>query len=119
MSGSRDLIEEYLSDLRARLELAAGEAELVVAEAEDHLRETEACGLAMGMTEQEAQLAAISAFGSVAAVVRAHAARPAGFVRGRTPAAILGDLILAGWKLAGAGLIAIGISGLVVLAMNL
>jgi hypothetical protein len=119
MSDSRDRIEEYLSDLQARLELAPEEAELVVAEAEDHLRETAACGLATGMTEHEAQLAAISAFGSVAAVVRAHASRPAGFIRGRTPAAILGDLILAGWKLAGTGLIAVGISGLVVLLMNL
>src|SRR5215469_7429891 len=118
MSDPRDLVEAYLSDLRARLELDPEEAELVVAEAEDHLRETAACGLATGMTEHEAQLAAISAFGSVAAVVRAHASRPAGFIRGRTPAAILGDLILAGWKLAGAGLIAIGISGLVVALMN-
>jgi hypothetical protein len=119
MSDPRDLIEEYLSDLRARLELAPEEAELVLAEAEDHLRDTAAWGLATGMTEHEAQLAAISAFGPVTAVVRAHASRLAGFSRGRTPAAILGDLILAGWKLAGIGLIAVGISGLVVLLMNL
>jgi hypothetical protein len=119
MSDPRDLIEEYLSDLRDSLELAPPEAGLVVAEAEDHLRETAAAGLATGMTEHEAQQAAISAFGPVAAVVRAHASRPAGFVRGRTPAAILGDLVLAGWKLAGTGLIAVGISGLVVLLMNL
>lgn len=119
VSGPRDLIGEYLSDLRRRLELAPDEAALVVTEAEDHLRETEACGLAAGMTEHEAQLAAISAFGSVTAVVRAHASRLAGFTRGRTPAAILGDLTLAGWKLAGIGLIAVGISGLVVLLMNL
>jgi len=119
VSEPRDLIGEYLSDLRRRLELAPDEAALVVTEAEDHLRETEACGLAAGMTEHEAQLAAISAFGSVAAVARAHASRLAGFTRGRTPAAILGDLILAGWKLAGIGLIAVGISGLVVLLMNL
>jgi len=118
MSDPRDLIEEYLSDLRARLELAPEEAGLVVAEAEDHLRETAASGLAIGMTEHAAQLAAISAFGSVTAVVRAHASRPAGFIRGRTPAAVLGDLILAAWKLAGAGLIAVGISGLVVALMN-
>jgi hypothetical protein len=118
MSGPRDRIEEYLSDLRASLELAPDEAELVVAEAEDHLRETAACGLATGMTEHEAQLAAISAFGSVTAVVRAHASRPAGFIRGRTPAAILADLVLASWKLAGTGLIAVGVSGLVVLLMN-
>jgi hypothetical protein len=119
VSGPHDLIEEYLSDLRASLELGSEEAGLVVAEAEDHLRETAAFGLAAGMTEHEAQLAAISAFGSVSAVVRAHASRPADFLRGRTPAAILGDLILASWKLAGTGLIAVGISGLVVLVMNL
>src|SRR5277367_3749424 len=105
MSGARDLIGEYLSDLRAGLELAPDEAELVVAEAEDHLRETAACGLATGMTEHEAQQAAISAFGSIGAVVHAHASRPDDFIRGRTPAAILGDLVLAGWKLAGTGLI--------------
>ena len=119
VSDPRDLIEQYLSDLRARLELGSEEAGLVAAEAEDHLRETAACGLAAGMTEHEAQLAAISAFGPVSAVVRAHAARPAGFIRGRTPAAILGDLVLASWKLAGTGLIAVGLSGLVVLLMNL
>jgi hypothetical protein len=119
MSDPRDLIEDYLRDLRARLELDPESAGLVVAEAEDHLRETAACGLAAGMTEHEAQLAAISAFGSVTAVVRAHASRPAGFIRGRTPAAIFGDLILAGGKLAGTGLVAVGVSGLVVLLMNL
>jgi hypothetical protein len=115
----RDLIEEYLDELRASLELGPEEAGLVVAEAEDHLRETTSCGLAAGMTEYEAQLAAISAFGSVTAVVRAHASRLSGFIRGRTPAAVLGDLVLAGWKLAGTGLVAVGVSGLVVLLMNL
>ena len=119
MTAPRDLIGEYLDELRASLQLAPQEAELVVAEAEDHLRETVACGLASGMTEHEAQLAAISAFGPVKAVVHAHASRPDGFIRGRTPAAILGDLILAGWRLAGTGLIAVGLSGLVVVVMNL
>ncbi len=119
MTAARDLIGEYLTELRARLELAPADTELVVAEAEDHLRETVASGLATGMTEHEAQLTAISAFGPVEAVVYAHASRPDGFVRGRTPAAILGDLILAGWRLAGTGLIAVGISGLVVLVMNM
>jgi hypothetical protein len=119
MNDPRDLIGEYLRDLRASLQLAPQEADLTVAEAEDHLRETTACGLATGMTEHEAQLAAISAFGSVTAVVRAHASRPDGFIRGRTPVAIFGDLVLAGWKLAASGLIAVGISGLVVLLMNL
>jgi hypothetical protein len=41
----------YLDELRAGLELGPEEAGLVVAEAEDHLRETASCGLAAGMTE--------------------------------------------------------------------
>ena len=56
-----------------------------MAEAEDHLRETAAAGVAAGMTEIEAQEAAISAFGSVRAVVRAHQTKPGNLVKGRTP----------------------------------
>jgi hypothetical protein len=119
MSHPPDLIEEYLSDLRSRLQVAPEQARLIVAEAEDHLREDAACGLAAGLTEREAQDAAISAFGSITAVVRAHAARPADFVRGRTPAAVLGDLVLAAWRLAGTGLAAVGASGLAVAVMNI
>ena len=59
----RGPIEEYLAGLRASLRVAPGQAELIVAEAEDHLRETAAAGVAAGMTELEAQEAAISAFG--------------------------------------------------------
>jgi hypothetical protein len=119
MSHPPDLIEEYLAELRARLQVAPGQARLIVAEAEDHLREDAACGLAAGLTEREAQEAAISAFGSITAVVRAHAARPADFIRGRTPGAIFGDLVLAAWRLAGTGLVAVGVSGLAVAAMNI
>jgi hypothetical protein len=71
MSG--DLIERYLAELRARLRTP--DTVLVLAEAEDHLREAVAAGLAIGMSEREAQEAAISAFGSVQAVVRAHRVR--------------------------------------------
>jgi hypothetical protein len=113
-----DPIGQYLAQLRAGLRLAPQEAELVLAEAEDHLRETVASGLAAGLTEREAQEAAISAFGSVRAVLRAHASRPGRLVRGRTAAAVLGDLFLAAWKLGGIGLTAIGVSGLVVALMN-
>jgi HAAS domain-containing protein len=117
MSQQPDLIGDYLGELRAALQVTAEQAGLIVAEAEDHLREAAARGLAAGMTEREAQEAAISAFGSIGAVVRAHATRAA-FIRGRAPAAVLGDLVLAGWKLAGTGLAAVGVSGLVVLLMN-
>jgi hypothetical protein len=92
MSGAgTDLIAGYLAELRTGLWVPAGEAELIVAEAEDHLRETAAAGLAIGMTELEAQEAAISSFGPVRAVVRAH--------RQRTVTA--GDAVMAAWKLTG------------------
>jgi hypothetical protein len=69
-----DLIEEYLRQLRAGMRLGPAEAELILAEAEDHLRETAAAALATGMAEREAQEAAISSFGSVQAVTRARLA---------------------------------------------
>jgi hypothetical protein len=69
---SEDLIERYLAELRGRLRTSPQAAEEILAEAVDHLRESQAAGLAIGMTEQEAQEAAISAFGSVRAVARAH-----------------------------------------------
>jgi hypothetical protein len=118
-SRGRDLIEEYLDQLRAGLRtgLRAGlwagppEAELILAEAEDHLRETAAAGLAIGMTEREAQEAAISSFGPVRAVVRAHHAR-----RGWLAAA--GEAGLAAWKLSAILLLTSGVAGLVVTAIN-
>jgi hypothetical protein len=117
-SADHDLIEEYLRRLRASLRAGAAEAELIVAEAEDHLRETTAVGLAAGLTEREAQEAAISAFGSVRAVVRAHETTPGNLVKGRTPAAVMEDLCLAAWKGGAIGLTAVGASGLVVLLTN-
>jgi hypothetical protein len=113
-----DPIGQYLGQLRAGLRVAPREAELILAEAEDHIRETAASGLAAGLTEREAQEAAISAFGSVRAVIRAHASRPGNLARGRTATAVLGDLLMAAWKLGGVGLTAIGASGLVVALMN-
>src|SRR6201994_2876988 len=121
MSGDgapRDLIDAYLEELRRGLRVLPGEAEMILAEAEDHLRETAAAGLAVGMTEREAQEAAISAFGSVRAVVRAHESTPGHLVKDRTPAAVLGDLFLSAWKLGGVGLLAVGASGLLVALMN-
>ena len=115
---SRDLIGEYLAELQASLRVAPGEAGLIMTEARDHLRENVAAGLAAGLTEREAQEAAISAFGSVRAVVRAHESVPGHLLKSRTTAALLGDMFLAAWKLASLGLIAIGASGLVVALMN-
>jgi hypothetical protein len=102
-----DLIAGYLDQMRAGLRVPAAEAELIVAEAEDHLRETAAAGLAVGMTEREAQEAAISSFGPVRAVVRAHHAR-----RGWLAAAA--EAGLAAWKLAAVLLLTSGVTGLAI-----
>lgn len=91
MSGTApDLIAGYLEELYAGLRVPAAEAELIAAEAEDHLRETAAAGIAIGMTELEAQQAAISSFGPIRAVLRAH--------RRRT--VTVGGVAMAAWKLA-------------------
>ena len=105
--GRGDLIAEYLDELRARLRTP--DADLVLAEAEDHLRESVAAGLEIGMSEQEAQQAAISAFGSVRAVVRAHNLRTG---------QLLAGLVLTGLKLGWTGMFSIAASGFVALAMN-
>ena len=97
-----DLIDGYLAELRAGLWIPADEAELIVAEAEDHLRETAAVGLEIGMTELEAHQAAISSFGPVRAVIRAH--------RRRTVTA--GDAVMAAWKLIGLLGATVGAGGL-------
>lgn len=82
-----DPVEDYLARLGRKLR--GRDAELILAEAEDHLRETAAAGMAIGMTETEAAEAAVSAFGTVTAVVRAHRARTAG---------LAADLVLAAWR---------------------
>jgi hypothetical protein len=103
MSGAApDLVAGYLADLYAGLRVPAAEAELILAEAEDHLRETAAAGLAIGMTELEAQQSAVSSFGPVRAVVRAH--------RRRTVTA--GGAAMAAWKLAALLATTVGAGGL-------
>jgi hypothetical protein len=107
MTGPAD---EYLSQLRASLRTRPAETSRILAEAEDHLRESVAAGLRAGMTEMEAQEAAVSAFGSVRAVVRAHQTRRARAI------AVLGGCAMTSWKLAGLSLLAFSVSGLVLLA---
>ena len=68
-----DPVEAYLDQLYVSLRTTPREARRIIAEAEDHLRESVAAGLAAGLTERDAQEAAISSFGSARAVVRAHA----------------------------------------------
>jgi hypothetical protein len=103
MSGAAsDLIAGYLEELYAGLRVPPAEAELIAAEAEDHLRETAAAGMAVGMTKLEAQQAAISSFGPVRAVVRAH----------RRRAVTAAAAAMAAWKLAALLATTVGVGGM-------
>jgi hypothetical protein len=109
-----DPVEQYLDQLYAALRARPREARRVLAEAEDHLRESVAEGLAGGLTEREAQEHAVSSFGSVRAVVRAHDAR----LRRLPTVAVLRDVIMAAWQLSAVGLVAVGASGVIAWVMN-
>src|SRR5580700_3342096 len=98
MTGDRELIRQYLDELR--LSLRIPEVGRILVEAEDHLREAAAAGTAAGLTETEAQQAAITGFGPVRVIVRAHLTR-----HGRV-AAVLADLALALWRVAAVYLLA-------------
>jgi HAAS len=95
---SEDLIAEYLGRLRTSLRTPPERTAQILAEAEDHLRESAAAGEALGLTERDAEEAAIAAFGPVRSVVLAHR-RPAS-----TVAAELG---MAAWKIAAIYLLAV------------
>ena len=102
---SEDPIGEYLAQLRAGLHTSPRRAEEIMAEAEDHLRESAAAGLAAGMTERDVHEAAIAAFGPVRAVVRAH----------RRPAAVLAEVGMVAWKLAAVYLLMVFCAGVALL----
>ena len=108
---SADLVEDYLDQLYASLRTTPRQARRIIAEAEDHLREATTAGIEAGLTEVEAQEAAISSFGSVRAVVRAHARRV-------PPLAVFGELVMAGWKLASIAVLAVAGSGVIAFVMN-
>jgi hypothetical protein len=86
----RDPIQRYLDQLR--LSLRIPEVGRILVEAEDHLRAATAAKMADGLTEQQAQHAAITAFGPVHAIVYAHQTR-----NGRM-AAMLADLGISAWR---------------------
>ena len=111
MDGMTGPVDEYLSLLRANLRTRPAETSEILAEAEDHLRESVAAGLRGGMTDVEAQEAAVSAFGPVRDVARAHQAYPARMI------AALGGWAMTTSKLAGLSLLAFGATTIVILAM--
>jgi hypothetical protein len=108
LKGNLDLIAAYLDEFRAGLRMPPGQADLIVAEAEDHLCETAAVGMAVGMTELEAQHAAISSFGPVRAVARAH--RHRGDVAGKAAMAAWNLVAVLAATVGAGGLLNVGIT---------
>ncbi|MGN6125545.1 MAG: permease prefix domain 1-containing protein [Humibacter sp.] len=101
MSG-RDRIDAYLDELYSRLRGDPGECRSMLAEAEAHLRDAAEASVAAGMDEDDAQKAAIAAFGSPQHVARAMDRHPVG--------AAIAAFAVAGGRLAAVGLVAVGLS---------
>ena len=97
-----DAIDDYLDDLAGRLSSDGPRLRRLLAESESHLRESADALRAEGWDDAAATREAVARFGGAAEVARTM----------RPPArAVIGDLLHAGWLLAGWGLVAIGISG--------
>lgn len=107
MTGQPDLIEQYLDELLAELRGRARDVRRTLAEAEDHLREATRHGRARGLSEAQAQQAAIERFGTPRTVAGRFAAERSGGV----PFSVLVEAVLALTLVAGIGLVAIGASG--------
>lgn len=104
-------IENYLDELLRRTRADARTTRRLLEEASDHLHATASALRAGGMSLHESELEAVRRFGPVAPVVRATSRHA--FV------ALVLETLRAAIFLAGAGLVAVGISGLVALVMNL
>jgi hypothetical protein len=104
-------IEDHLDELLRRTRADARTTRRLLDEASDHLYAAAAELEAGGMSQQEAETEAVRRFGPVKPIVRAT-------VR-RSLAALVLETLRAALFLAGCGLLAVGISGLVAFAMNL
>ena len=96
----RDHIAEYLDQLRSSLLTSRRRAQLILDEAEDHLRESAAAARKAGhLSDAAAQQAAIDAFGPAQQVTRAH--RPPLTAFAAAAAAGLKACPVLGWYLLG------------------
>lgn len=104
-------IEDYLDELLRQTRADARTTRRLLDEASDHLHETAAELHSGGLSLPEAESQAVQRFGPVRPIARATFRRS--FM------ALVVETLRAALFLAGCGLIAIGISGLVALVMNL
>jgi hypothetical protein len=108
---SQTPIEDYLDELLRRIRADARTTRRLLEEAADHLHATADDLQRQGMTRLEAETDAVLRFGPVGPIAQAALRRSLG--------ALIADTVRAGVFLSGCGLIAVGISGLVALVMNL
>jgi hypothetical protein len=104
-------IEDYLDDLLRRMRADARTTRRLLDEASDHLHAAAAEFEAAGMAPGEAEREAVRRFGPVEPLVRATWRRSFG--------ALVLETLRAGVLLSGCGLVAVGISGVLALLMNL
>jgi hypothetical protein len=111
--GPGEDVERYLDRLADALVLRGRSVRRLLAEAEDHLRESAAEGEAKGLDRAAAEAQALARFGSPAAVARRYAAS-----EGRLPSGLVWSAILSLWLVGAIGLVAVGVSGGVAAAMG-
>ena len=109
-----DAIDAYLDRLLVELQGNAPDVRRVLAEAEQHLRDAAADGIAQGLEAVEAERRAVERFGPARLVARRFAAD----MPLRLSRAVLGQVILALLLLGGIGFVAIGASGAVAAGMG-
>ncbi len=109
MTGDRDAVQRYLDELALRLHGPATQVRRVLAETEAHLYEAIEAKSSPGVDAEVVQAEAISRFGSPAQV--AAAVNQAAWTQVRRPVVVAAAATLL--RLAAAGLIAMGVTGLV------
>lgn len=105
-------IERYLDDLFVELRRTSPrDARYLLSEAETHLRDAAEEANRNGLSQADAELAAVGRFGG------AHQSAAEDRNRGRTP--LVRGLLVSAWSLGALGAIAVGVSGLVAGIMRL
>lgn len=111
---NRNPIDAYLDRLMVELRGAAPDVRRVLAEAEEHLRDSAAEGIDAGLSPEEAERRAVERFGPARLVAQRFAAdSPV-----RLSRAVLGQIALSLLMLGGIGFVAIGASGVVAAGMG-
>ncbi len=108
---SETSIEDYLDELLRRTRADPRATRRLLDETSDHLHAAAAELQASGMSRQEAETEAVRRFGPATPIARAA-------TRGSVVALVF-ETLRAALFLAGCGLVAVGVSGLVALVMNL